>query len=41
LRDLVVLPRSIPDLVISPTLISSVNLSRKYHSPYPNLYRGK
>lgn len=41
LRDLVVLPRSIPDLGISSTLISSVNLSRKYHSPYPNHYRGK
>jgi hypothetical protein len=41
LRDLVVLPRSIPELEISPTLISSVNLRCKYHSPYPNCYWGK
>jgi hypothetical protein len=41
LRDLVGLPRSIPDLGISSTLISSVVSPCKYHSPYPNLYHGR
>lgn len=38
LRGLVILLRSIFYLVISPTLISSVRLPRKYHHLYPQLY---
>jgi len=41
LRVLVILPRSIINLVISPALISPVALPCKYNTPYSNHYRGR